>query len=180
MAKMVKMSWFANQALKDKVMKMEVGQAAVAGQILGVVFAVKEREIVSPDGEVSKSLQVMGDFEAKRMLDGMETRAGTAYLPRYFAEELQAVLERNGGRPQPFAVNVLLERINKNIPFSWIVEPVMERPEDDPITRMKKALAEAGKLELSPPKGFALPKPEDEEVDDDEIPVSDKKPARKK
>lgn len=187
MAKMVKMSWFANPELKKRVMGMDAGQYEHAGQILGVAYAVKEREIVSPDGEVTKSLQVIGDFEAVRTSDNTNIRAGTAYLPKYFAQELQAVLERNEGRPQPFAVDVLLEATGKSIPVAWAVEPIMERPENDPITQMKMKLAQVGKLELEAPAGYVLEGPkreepldtEAEEIDDEDIPMNDDKPATK-
>lgn len=187
MAKLIKMSWFANPELKKRVMAMDVGQYEHAGQILGVVYAVKEREVVSPDGEVSKSWQAVGDFEAVRSSDNTNIRAGTAYLPKYFAQELQAVLERNEGRAQPFAVNVLLEATGKSIPVAWAVEPIMERPENDPITQMKMKLAQVGKLELEPPTGYVLeaPKQEEpldtdaEEVSDDHIPMAGDKPATK-
>lgn len=186
MAKLIKMSWFANPELKKRVMGMDVGQYEHAGQILGVVYAIKEREVVSPDGEASKSWQAVGDFEAVRTSDNTNIRAGTAYLPKYFAQELQAVLERNEGRAQPFAVNVLLEATGKSIPVAWAVEPIMERPENDPITQMKMKLAQAGKLELEPPTTMQLaaPKPEPvdtdaEEIVDDDIPMTGDKPATK-
>lgn len=175
-----------NDALKRCVAEQ---QAIALGQIIGHAFEVVMKKGQLPDGSLSESPFIVGDFEAVKYKTGEVMSASGAYLPRYFAETIQAALKKGAGASHgiAFAIEIVVEPTGKSqtgvapdgvttvpigIPYAYGVKRLIERRPDNPIEQMKRALLAQGTLRLPAPKqadpmalGTDLPEPEGGEVE---------------
>ena len=100
----------------DVIRRVIAGQVTVAaGQIIGRAFVVKKKEGRLPDGTSNISLLTLGDFEAVAYKSGEVMQSSGVYLPRYFAETLEAALEKT-----PLGIDIAIE---------IVVEPTGRKPE---------------------------------------------------
>ena len=198
MARRIQMSWFAQKDLdagrkfKSEVSGLPANQGKFAGQIVGLVYDAQEK-FSEINGQETRSVLLVGDFEAVRVIDKETSKSAQLYLPTYFADMVKAKLEKSGGRAVPIAVNVTLVATGKEIPVAWEVEPAIRREPTSPIEAMKRAMLEDAKNSGAE---FLLPPPQDlpeentlqiahdpdtgeiveEAEEDEEIPVSSEPP----
>ncbi len=137
---------------KDGADRLAIAKNGKAlGQIIGVVFDVQEKEGTLPDGSKKMSLLAIGDFEAVNYATGEVVNSGAAYLPGYFADTLKGYQKATSGQPVELAVEIILTPTGKPIPTAYEVRPLIKRPADSPLNRIKESLQAAGRLRLPPP-----------------------------
>ncbi len=124
------------------------------GQIAGRIAAVEVKEIVSPNGEVSELWYATGEFEAVVYETSKVMESPTANLPRYYLEGVKALLDK-GAQAVVCGIEIVLVATGKQIPIAYEVRNLIPREADNPINRVKAALAKAGKLRLPPPSSDA-------------------------
>src|ERR1700749_4057781 len=141
----IQMKMFADKTLHAEMAlaqsKLPTGQFVPSkslGQIIGVIYAVKEKTGVLPNGDEKTSLLAIGDFEAMVYDTGEVMSSTSAYLPGYFAEAAQALLERTPDGLE-FAIEVILSPTGKSIPTAYEVRPLLKRAVDSPINRIKQS-----------------------------------------
>lgn len=166
---------------KDAIAAAVKGEATKLGQIVGVAYGAKEKTTPNPDGTDSVSILITGDFEAVSYATGEAVAAGSIYLPRYYAEEMQAALDKTEGGIA-FAVEVSMEPNPKSkdgsgVAYQYAVTNLLPREKNDPVAQLKAKLAGLGKLRL-PTTAPALIEAPAVEAAADEAPADDK-PAGK-
>lgn len=157
----LRMSWFADKkdhlkvglAFEDGPLKGNVEKCTlVLGQIIGVIFAVEERTFTGADGEVATQLVALGDFEAVKYETGESASMGTASLPRYYLEGIRAALSKDVVTAVNFAIEISLVPTGKQVPTAYEVKNLIPREADSPLNTLKRKLAAANRLRLSPPE----------------------------
>ncbi len=147
--KSIQMKHFRDTASLERCIKENV--AIALGQVVGYAVAVKEKEGTLPNGEKNKSLLIIGEFEATNYKTGEIFSSTGIYLPRYFAETVEAALAR-APSGIAFGIEVLVEPTGKSvvegIPYSYAVKRLVARSADNPLEAMKRDMARAGTLRL--------------------------------
>lgn len=149
MARFLSMKDFADKASARKCEdeKVEVKM----GQIIGHVTHVTKKDGILPDGTPKVSLAAHGEFEAINYRTGELLQSGCIYLPDYYAQELQHALDAADGGALLFGVELSIRPTGKAIPFSWNVTNVTGRARSNPLEGLKRLMASAGTLKVSPP-----------------------------
>lgn len=125
------------------------------GQIIGQMFAVKERDGTLPDGSSKTSLLAVGEFEAVVYATGEVSNAMAAYLPAYYLEVAQAAFEK-GAQSLELAVEIVLVPTGKSIAVAYEVRNLIRRAPESALNRIKRELAAAGRLRLPAPVAAPL------------------------
>jgi hypothetical protein len=146
----IDMKMFATPDTKKKVMAMDPGQGIAVGQIVGGIVKVTEKQWPQKDGSFQISLSALGDFQATEYTAGEILEGNTANLPKYYLEAVRSMIELTG-RPIECALEIWLVATGKNIPIAYEVKNLVRRPADSIVNRLKREMAEAGRLRLPPP-----------------------------
>lgn len=143
---------------RDSIKRCIDTQTSIAlGQVIGHAFDVVMKKGTLPDGSPSTSPFIVGDFEAVNYKTGEVMSASGAYLPKYFAETIQAALTKGAGATHgiAFAIEVVVEPTGKEPPaiqIAYGVKRLVARRPDSPIEQMKRTLQAAGTLRLPAPQ----------------------------
>jgi hypothetical protein len=121
------------------------------GQLVGLITKVKEQTFEQKSGEINTALQALGEFEAVVFESGEVIESGVAYLPGYYLESVQALLEDPTIHSVEVAVEIHLVATGKSIPVAYEVANLVKRRPESPLNRMKAEIAAAGRLRLPPP-----------------------------
>ena len=153
----IQMKMFATDIQKSKVAlalaekKPRAEWDLTVGQLVGLITKVKTQEFENKDGTISSTLQALGEFEAIVYESGEVVESGMAYLPGYYLESVQALLEDPHIHNVEVAVEIHLVATGKSIPVAYEVANLVKRRPDSPLNRMKAELQAAGRLRLPPP-----------------------------
>lgn len=154
LARSVNMKFFGGQkAAMDFYKVGKPGDVKWLGRIVGELHTAKDRTSTASDGTVMKSIQLQGDFQATREVDGAVENAGAAYLPNYFSEQAKAMLEGSHTGALEFAVEIGVELLREPvgaIVYTWVVRQLINRSAEHAIERIKRVLAANGKLGTLP------------------------------
>ena len=123
----------------------------VLGQLVGQIFDVKEKTGTLPNGETKMSLLAIGEFEGMNYATGEVFQSTSAYLPGYYLETVQSMLEKGNANAILFAIEIVLTPTGKNIPTAYEVRNLVRRRPDNPINLLKAEMAAAGRLRLPKP-----------------------------
>lgn len=126
-------------------------EAQTVGQIIGEIFSVKEKVGTLPGGDSKVSLLAFGDFEAVNYTTGEVFQSTAAYLPQYYLETVQAMLEKPDVHSLLFAVEIVVAPTGKTIPTAYEVRNLVRRRPENAVNLLKAELAKAGRLRLPPP-----------------------------
>lgn len=144
----IQMGYFRNDQAKAAVM---LKQSTTLGQIIGTIYTVKEK-IGEVNGDVTRSLLAIGEFEAVIYATGEVMESASAYLPNYFLEAIKATLDAGGASYGiTFAVEVVMVPTGKSIPFAYEVRNLAQKVAESPLQAMKRQLQAAGALKVSAP-----------------------------
>lgn len=98
------------------------GHKVIAGRVFGVVMGWEEKNNTLPDGKVSKSIALFGQFEYESALTGELGSASSAYLPMAFAQQVAATFASDPTmKALEVDVDLGVEATGKSIPFEWLV-----------------------------------------------------------
>ena len=145
----LQMKMFASQ--RDKNAVAHSGKEMPLGQIVGVIFDVKKKIGTLPDGTQKESRLAIGDFEAMVYKTGEVYNSTAAYLPDYFLETVESILEKSNEGAVMCAIELVLVPTGKSIPVAYEVKNLAVRRPENPINILKAELANAGRLRLPPP-----------------------------
>lgn len=124
----------------------------VGGQIIGQIFDVKGKVSKLPDGTEHESLVAIGEFEAANYETGEVVSSTAAYLPGYYLETVQSMLDKARDVPAIiFAVEVSIVATGKTVPYSYEVKNLIRRRPENPLNALKAEMKAAGRLRLPPP-----------------------------
>lgn len=153
----IQMKHFRSKEAIEKCIRDQVSVAL--GQVIGYAAACKQRENELPSGGKAVSYLTIGDFEAMNYATGETFTATGIYLPKYFAETVEASL---AGNPTgiAFAIEILVEPTGRSVTeggilYAYAVKRLLARRADSPLEAMKRELAAAGKLRLPAPAPVA-------------------------
>ena len=187
----IQMGYFRNdQAKADAIL----GKSTTLGQIVGTVYAVKEKT-GEVNGDVTISLLAIGEFEAVVYATGEIMESVSAYLPNYFLEPIKAMLDGgNANHGVTFGVEVCLVPTGKTIPYAYEVRNLAQKIAESPLEVMKRQLAAIGSLRVTAPVAWtagaaahrvedrSIPVNESEDLPEDDVnaPAKAAKPAKAK
>lgn len=121
------------------------------GQIVGIIYAVQEREGELPDGSKKTSLLAVGEFEGTNYDTGEVFESTGCYLPDYYLQTVKAAFEGNAKVERvTFAVEVSLHPTGKPIPTTYMLTNLVRRRADNPLNQLKLELADSGRLKGLP------------------------------
>ncbi|MDR3562368.1 MAG: hypothetical protein P4N59_13185 [Negativicutes bacterium] len=137
---------------KGEIRRLDRNVPAVhwAGEIMGVVYGSQRKETPSmnANGEVGApmvSYQLIGEFEGTKYSTGEVARAGSCYLPTYFAETIHALIQGNKDNTGlQFWVEVGMEvlpeeKVRGAIDVAWTVRHKMKTsPAESPLAALKR------------------------------------------
>lgn len=155
----IQMKMFSTPKIKSKVAydfeqtNDIVKSSAAVGQIVGQIFAVSERKFTLQDGSASTALMAVGDFEGVVYETGEVITSGSAYLPRYYLETVDAILKANVNAAPvvDFALEIVIVPTGKNIPIAYEVRNLISRRPENRLNQIKLELARHGRLRLPAP-----------------------------
>jgi hypothetical protein len=150
--KSIQMKHFRDpQSITECVMKQ---QAIALGMVVGAAFAVKLRQGTLPDGTKNESYLTIGDFEATNYKTGEVFTSTGIYLPRYFAETIEAAVNASPGGVS-FGIEIVVEptgkQIGEGIQYSYGVKRLMARKADSAVEQIKRELQARKLLRGLPP-----------------------------
>ena len=176
---------------------LQTKQPVTLGQVVGTVYDVKQRENVI-NGQVARSYQAIGEFEAIVYASGEVLESGSAYLPNYFLETVKASIDSGAAsHGVTFAIEVLMVPNTQTggMSYAYEVRNLAQRNAESPLQAMKRQLQASGTLRLTPPlpllsgssePAFTFEVPSATQIGDDaapdassDAPDAGKKPARK-
>lgn len=98
------------------------GTQAIVGRIYGVCMGTEKKSNVLPDGGMSESIVLFGQFEYESAVTGEVGQASSCYLPMAYAQQVATVF---ASQPETKAlevdVDIGLEATGKTIPYEWLV-----------------------------------------------------------
>lgn len=148
----------------------------VLGQIVCAIYEVRTKNFEVPQtGEKRSAPLAYGDFQAVNYETGEVTESTSAFLPSYYLEAAQAIMEKADDRRGIMgAFEVVLVPTGKNIPTAYELRNLIQRRADSPIENIKRQLEADKRLRLPAPKAVEgegavpeLPAPSEDEIPDD-------------
>lgn len=145
----LQMKMFSSKKIQGRVIAEE--KSIALGQVIGTIFAIKEKVGTLPNGETKVSLLAFGDFEAVNYETGEVFQSTAAYLPGYYLETAAEMLKASNSGALLIAIEIVLVPTGKNIPVAYEVRNLVRRRPNSPLNMLKAELAATNRLRLPKP-----------------------------
>lgn len=144
MSKVTIVSKLSAKKILGKVKKPE--SKTMLMQVFGVATGTKTGE-----SNYGQWVALTGQFRAIDLTDGAMYQSGVCFLPKSGLEMITPFLKKEGIDGIEFALNIGVVPADNSVGYEYIVEPVLEAKENDPLEILTKKVTQA-----------ALPAPEKE------------------
>jgi hypothetical protein len=98
------------------------GASQIVGRVFGVCTGTEVKNNVLPDGSLSRSIVLFGQFEYESTVTGEVGQASSAFLPMAYADGLAAAFASDPTiKMIEVDLDIGLEATGKTIPYEWLV-----------------------------------------------------------
>lgn len=130
------------------------GSQVILGRVVGFVTGTNDKENTLPDGTPSKSIVLVGQFEAEDYRTGEVSSASNVYLPMSIAEQIKSMFVTDESlKVVEIDCDIGLEATGKTIPYTWVVINHREGMDLTPLKKLRLSRKRpANALALEAPK----------------------------